>query len=38
MITVLQKKCPSFNFIPLMLKEIGQELRSIQYLDYHENI
>ena len=47
MITVPKEKYPSFNFILLMLKEIGhlqqtktynQEIRSMQCLGYHENI
>ena len=45
--TVPEEKCPSFNFIPYILKEIGhikqrkidnQNLRSLQYLGYHENV
>ena len=47
MITVLKKISPPFNFILLMLKEIGhillrkihdKELKSLQYLGHHENI
>ena len=47
MITVPEEKCPSFNFIPYILKKTGrtwhrkihdQDLKSIQYLGYHENV
>ena len=46
MITVPKEKSPLFNFVLEILKEIGhieprknhgQELRSPQYLGYHEN-
>ena len=47
MITFGEQKCPSFNFVPQMLKETGyinqrkthnQVIRRLQYLGYHENI
>ena len=40
MITVLEEKCTSFNFIPQMLKEIGHIMRkkfTTRSLDQHKN-